>query len=114
LDVGFLRIEFAILTAALADFDFAKVWVLRIDSVDGVYNLPLEVFDGSERVVPSADDGVYTGMGRSMDNREPTDIGIGMFRESLIGLIGWSIGDTRGWQRMDSGSKVSGLTGDSV
>lgn len=109
----------AILTVRLADFNLVKLGTLLIESVEGVYNLSLDISEGAQTEVssgtPSVKDGIWTGIGRSIEIRELTDIGIGMFNDSFKGLTGYSdIDDVCDRECADGGPIVNGLIGDSV
>ena len=93
--VGFRLIEFAMRTVRLGGFGFVTLVPLHIESVDGVLSLVLDISDGVEwdtcSGMLSGMDGVCTGIGRSIDNRDPTEVnGIGTFKDSLRGLMGKS------------------------
>jgi hypothetical protein len=88
--VGLRRIELANRTVLLDGFCFTTLGPLRIESVDGVFSLMLEISDGAEagRLFKqlSGMGGVLTGIGSSMESRDA--IGMGTFNDSLSGLTG--------------------------
>lgn len=112
--VGFRRIELAMRTVRLVDFTLDILPPLLIESVEGVCRRSADSSDGAEAEVLSAMlsgmAGVWTGIGRSIDSRDPTSIGMGTLSDSLSGLIGQSYD----CDRCEKVLNEAGLTGDSV